>query len=500
VPHSKQVCIGAGEAAADVDLGPSLDPGRKLVASPAASRSASTEISPPSRRRLLLRLEPMSGVRTRPLISGRTARELSSSIEARIRDGDLLPGAQLPTIRALAGEVGVSPMTVGTAYRELRRRGLVSAAGRRGTSVSAQPPLPVSSAPLVPPGTRDLATGNPDPELLPDLSAALTRFDPRPRAHPFNNKLDRLIELAQAAFAADGIATPALAVVGGALDGVERVLTAHLSPGDAVAVEDPSFPRVLDLLRALGLMLLPVAVDDDGPLPDELEGALAGGAKALILTPRWQNPFGARWTAARTAELRTLLDDHPDVLVVEDDFAGFLAQEQSYSVAAGRERWAILRSASKAFGADFRLAVMTGDPATVARVEGRQLLATGWVSHLLQELVADLWADATVKTQVVETANVYTARRLLMVDALAARGIRAHGVSGLNVWVPVAEESATVAGMLQRGWAITAGERWRLTTAPAVRITISTLRDGESATVADDLAQALERRPAAFSS
>jgi hypothetical protein len=143
---------------------------------------------------------------------------------------------------------------------------------------------------------------------------------------------------------------------------------------------------------------------------------------------------------------------------------------------------------------------MTGDPTTVARVEGRQLLGTGWVSHLLQELVADLWADATVKTQVVETANLYTARRLLMVGALVARGIRAHGISGLNVWVPVAEESATVAGMLQRGWAITAGERWRLTTGPAVRITISTLGDGESATVADDLAKVLERRPAAFSS
>jgi len=434
------------------------------------------------------------------VISGRTARELATSIEARIREGDLAPGAQLPTIRGLAAEVGISPMTVGTAYRELRRRGLVSAAGRHGTRVSQQPPLPVSSTPVVPPGARDLATGNPDPELLPDLAAALAHFDARARAHPLNNKLERLVELAAASFAADGIVNPALAVVGGALDGVERVLTAHLSPGDAVAVEDPSFPRVLDLLRALGLMLVPVAVDDDGPRPEELAPALADGAKALILTPRWQNPFGARLTAARTAELRALLDGYSDVLVVEDDFAGLLAQEKAHSVAAGRERWAIVRSLSKAFGADFRLAVMTGDRTTVARVEGRQLLATGWVSHLLQELVADLWADPVVQAQVAETASVYTARRLLMLDALAAHGIRAHGVSGLNVWIPVAEEAATVAGMLQRGWAITAGERWRLRSGPAVRITISTLRDDETEAVAQDLAEVLERRPGAFSS
>src|ERR1043165_9975513 len=95
-------------------------------------------------------------------IHGRTARELAASVEARIRDGELPPGARLPTIRDLAAAAGVSPMTVTTAYRELSRRGLVSAAGRRGTRVSEQPPLPVSVAPLVPPGSRDLATGNPD--------------------------------------------------------------------------------------------------------------------------------------------------------------------------------------------------------------------------------------------------------------------------------------------------------------------------------------------------
>jgi DNA-binding transcriptional MocR family regulator len=435
-----------------------------------------------------------------PAITGRTAREIAASVEARIRDGELAPGTRLPTIRNLAAEAGVSPMTVTTAYRELRRRGVVKTAGRRGTRVSERPPLPVSAAPLVPAGSRDLATGNPDPELLPTLSSALAHFTARPRAHPYVSKLDRLVELAEAAFAADGIPVPALAVVGGALDGVERVLTAQLTPGDTIAVEDPTFPRIVDLLRALGFVPEPVGVDDEGLKPDELDRALASGATALILTPRWQNPFGSRLTQERVAEVRQVLDRFEDVLVLEDDFAGLIASEPASSVGSGRKRWAITRSVSKALGADLRLALMTGDPATVARVEGRQLLATGWISHVLQELVANLWSNDDVRAGIAETNTIYNARRLLMLSALAERGIKAHGISGLNVWIPVAEEAPTVAGMLQRGWAITAGERWRLRSGPAVRITISTLPQHEIKTVADDLAAVLERHPGAFSS
>src|SRR5919109_2746250 len=111
-----------------------------------------------------------------PVIAGRTTRGIAASVEEHIREGNLRPGMRLPTIRSLAGDLGVSPMTVASAYRELRRRGLVTSAGRRGTHVSEQPPLPVSYAPVVPPGTRDLATGNPDPELLPSLAPALAPF------------------------------------------------------------------------------------------------------------------------------------------------------------------------------------------------------------------------------------------------------------------------------------------------------------------------------------
>ena len=71
--------------------------------------------------------------------------------------------------------------------------------------------------------------------------------------------MPELLELARAEFAASGIGTGAIAVTSGALDGIERALGAQLKPGDLVAVEDPGFAGLFDLLRALGLALRPVA-------------------------------------------------------------------------------------------------------------------------------------------------------------------------------------------------------------------------------------------------
>jgi hypothetical protein len=71
-----------------------------------------------------------------------------------------------------------------------------------------------------------------------------------------------------------------------------------------------------------------------------------------------------------------------------------------------------------------------------------------------------------------------------MIAALQERGIAAHGRSGLNVWVPVREESPVVSALLSAGWLVAAGERFRIATRPAIRITTSTLRDGEADEIA----------------
>lgn len=426
-----------------------------------------------------------------PEASGSGAESIARALEAAIRDGRLAPGDRLPPVRGLADALAISPTTVAAAYRALRGRGLIVGAGRRGTSVRGRPALRTPLAPAPTGDALDLASGNPDPALLAPLAPVLARLDAPPHLYAEVHELPALRDIAARGFVADGIPADSLAIVSGALDGIERVLSAQLRPGDRVGIEDPGFSNVIDLVAALGLEAVPVAVDDRGITPAALEAALAG-IDALIVTPRAQNPTGAAFDARRALALRRVLRARPDLLVIEDDHAGAVAGVPACTLwERSRVRWAVVRSVSKTHGPDLRLAMLVGDRETLARVAGRQRIGFRWVSHLLQRIVATLETDAASRRRVREAARAYAARRKALLDALAARGIEAHGVSGLNVWIPVPEETALVQSLAQAGFAVSAGERFRLRSGPAIRVTIARLPLAQARPLADAIASRL---------
>jgi DNA-binding transcriptional MocR family regulator len=426
-------------------------------------------------------------------IRGTGAESIATDIEEAISAGALAPGAELPPIRELAGQLGVNANTVGAAYRLLRARGAVETAGRRGTRVRDRPATTPRSLRglVVPPGVRDLSTGNPDPALLPIAAARL----PLRRAPLLYGEPAVSPELASAARAwltADGIPAENLAVIAGALDGIERVLTAHLRPGDRVAVEDPGWANLLDLLAALGFSVAPIRVDDDGPLAGDVARALRRGTRAVVVTSRAQNPTGAAVSAERAAELRQLLADHADVLVIEDDHCAGIAGVGLHHLAGTTRHWAFVRSASKAYGPDLRLALLAGDHRTVERVHGRLRLGPGWVSYLLQDLAVRMWRDKAATRLVHKAEATYTRNRTLLREALAERGVTSHGRSGLNVWIPVPDETVATTRLLGAGWAAAPGARFRIDTPPGMRITVSTLDATEIDALADAVAEALQ--------
>ncbi|NYF57638.1 aminotransferase class I/II-fold pyridoxal phosphate-dependent enzyme [Micromonospora purpureochromogenes] len=434
-------------------------------------------------------------------ISGSTSAAISASVETGIRADALAPGSPLPAVRALATELGVSPATVARAYQELRQRGLVVTAGRHGTRVRPRPPVAGRRAALHPPpapGTRDLSQGYPDPRLLPPLGphlAALAAEIGPPVGYASTALLPALAEAARDRLVADGVPAEEITVTGGALDGIERLLAAHLRPGDAVAVEDPGWANLLDLVAALGLRPIGVPVDDDGPTEAGVRDAVALGARALVVTSRAQNPTGAAVSAERAGALRELLAGRPDLLLIEDDHAAELARVPLHPLAGATPSWAFVRSVSKPFGPDLRLAVLAGDEATVSRVAGRARVGAGWVSTVLQRLVLSLWRDPATAELVRRSGEEYERRRTGLLAALAARGLAGRGRSGINIWLPVPDETSAITALRDAGWSVAPGALYRIGAEPGIRVTVSTLDDADLVPVADAVARALRPAP-----
>jgi DNA-binding transcriptional MocR family regulator len=427
-------------------------------------------------------------------IRGASAKAVATDIEEAISTGALSPGAELPPIRQLAGRLGVNANTVAAAYRLLRDRGAVETAGRRGTRIRDRPATtPRSLRGLdIPPGVRDLSSGNPDPALLPIAAARWRRRRPallygQPAMSP------ELADHAHAALTADGVPADHLAVTAGALDGIERVLTAYLRPGDRVAVEDPGWANLLDLLAALRFSVEPVGVDDDGPLVADLSLALRRDVRALVVTNRAQNPTGAALSAERADQLRRSLRDRTaDLLLVEDDHCAGIAGAPLHSLAGSTQHWAFVRSAAKTYGPDLRLAVLAGDGRTIERVHGR-LRLSGWVSYLLQDLAVGLWCDDAATRLVHRAEATYTRNRAMLQTALAERGVGSHGRSGLNIWVPVPDETVAITRLLGAGWAAAPGARFRIATPAGLRITIAELGQAEIGPLADAVVEAVQK-------
>jgi DNA-binding transcriptional MocR family regulator len=426
-------------------------------------------------------------------LSARTAGELAESLEQSIRDGSLLPGESLPPIRQLARELGISAGTVASSYRVLSTRGLTTSARRRGTWVRelrTEDLAPARHVIPLPAGVTDCSTGRPDATLLPDPLAMLSGIAYVPATYGSPVAHPGFIAEACRRLRRDGVPSEHATVTFGALDAIGRVLASNLAIGDRVAVEDPGWAALIDMVERLGYVTVPLPLDAEGPTTDGAWRALAAGAQAVVLTARAQNPTGAAISPARSQDLRTVFARYPGRLVIEDDHACGLVEVPLAPVVGPTGRYAFVRSVAKGYGPDLRLAVTAGDAATIGRLEAALAAGAGWVSHLLQQIVLAMWNDAAVTRQLEGASTLYRERRSALCDELAARGIDVQAPTGLNVWVPVDDEATATSAMLASGWLVAPGGRFRIASAPAMRITTAALVVEQAAACAESIAAA----------
>jgi DNA-binding transcriptional MocR family regulator len=426
-------------------------------------------------------------------MTGRSASGIASDLRERIERGELAPGTLLPSVRAVAADLGVNRNTVVAAYRQLAQAGLVEARGRGGTRVADR--TTVAQEGYAPDTVlRDVGTGNPDPGLIPDPTAALVRST-RPVLYG-EPVIDPGLEAWAREWMADQLPHDDLriTVTSGASDAIERLLAQALQRDDAVALEDPCFLSALHTVRTGGYRAVPVAVDAEGMTVDGLRAALEAGVRAVIVTPRAHNPTGASLSAERAAALRDVLAAHPYVLVIEDDHFSLLSRAPLHSViGAAQRRWARIRSMSKFLGPDTCLAVTASDPDTADGLAVRLTPGTTWVSHILQRMTLALVTEDAVRADIERAAVHYADRNAAFARALTERGLPVTPGDGLNLWVPLPVPAASVREeLMRRGWLVREGDPFFLSPATGsfLRLTVHDLDDATAGTLADDVAAA----------
>jgi len=296
--------------------------------------------------------------------------QIERSIRRNIRSGRLGAGAQLPSSRSLATELGISRGVVSEAYGQLAAEGYLLA--RQGAPVrvahTVRPAATRTSAPsLLPsythrldPGLPDLA-GFPRDRWLRSLRAAWRRAPIDAIDYPDPRGVPALREtLAEYLGRVRGAAAEPeqLIVCTGFAQGLSLIARWLASRGvERVALEDPGWHTHRLIIEQAGLEVAPVPVDDEGLRIDLLTQS---GAAAVIVTPAHQFPTGVVLSSERRAALIEWAEEG-EYLIVEDDFDAELRYDRARVGALqglAPERIAYVGSASKRLAPGVRLGWM----------------------------------------------------------------------------------------------------------------------------------------------
>ncbi|WP_213765533.1 aminotransferase class I/II-fold pyridoxal phosphate-dependent enzyme [Caballeronia sp. dw_19] len=415
-----------------------------------------------------------------------------ASLSRLISSGNLDPGAQLPTVRDLAQKMRVSPSTVMNAWQKLRAHGLIETHRRGGTVVRHDVAAPLSNSPTMTGraaprdtaswSTTDFSRGTADPALQPDLGRALAAGLRVGNLHEAEREemIDALVEAVASTWP---VSPQAWTTAGGGTEGMLLALQAATRPGDKVAIENPTSPRLLGVLSTLELVPVAVDCDDAGPLPDALSDALRQGPTAFVYQLRAHMPTGHALSEKRRDELAAILEKHPDINVLEDDHLGSVTSTPAHSMALRLPaRCLLVRAYCRAFGVDLRTSVIGGSRALIDRIDEYRNNRVAMTSRILQGALAFLLTDPESVATLEHARQCYANRRHLLASSLRALGLDVPEGSGLIVWVRVPNESKAIVSLATHGVIVAGGAQCFVDRRndPHIRISISRLPDDAS--------------------
>ncbi|PCI84617.1 MAG: GntR family transcriptional regulator [Hyphomicrobiales bacterium] len=268
-------------------------------------------------------------------------RAIVDAMRRDIEAGILKAGDQLPPQRELAWELQVNLTTISRAYREAMRQHLIGGEVGRGTYILANS----AEASLFELHNKDLNKGHHQADFI-DLSTNIparnaddNRFNQSLQAITAANQSTLFEEyhapilLEQLKIAAtkwlNWRRMPAkpenIVLAGGAQTALQAILIALCNAGDSILVEQYTFPGMKDFARQFGLKLIPINMDEQGILPEDLAKIAAKThAKYIILVPNHQNPTGAVMSKTRQQQIAKIIAAK-NLTLIEDDVYGGLS-------------------------------------------------------------------------------------------------------------------------------------------------------------------------------
>src|SRR4051794_1083671 len=400
--------------------------------------------------------------------------QIEEGVREAIRSGRLAPGAELPSSRALAGQLGVSRGVVVEAYAQLGAEGYLASSPRSGTSVAEAGARAgtrddgATPAPATEP-RFDFHPGLPDVSAFPrgawtrSMRAALAAAPHRALAYGDARGAPE-VRRALAAYLGRvrGVAADPerVLVCSGQVQGLALLCRALRARGvTRIAMEDPGFFVHRAVAAHNGVEPVAVPVDEGGMLVDRLPRT---GAGAVLVTPAHQSPTGAVLAPERR---RALLEwgEQEGAYVIEDDYdAEFRYDREPVGAMQGLrpERVAYTGSTSKMLAPALRLAWCVLPRELVGAMIGEKALDDMGTPVLEQLALADFLERGELDRHLRRMRPRYRARREALAVALERHlpGARLAGVTAGLYAVALlpreVDEIALVDAALGRGLAV----------------------------------------------
>ncbi|MBY6141237.1 PLP-dependent aminotransferase family protein [Leisingera daeponensis] len=373
---------------------------------------------------------------------------LAQALAKAISDGRLAQGAQLPTHRRMAEQLGLSVHTVSKAYDSLRRQRLIDGQVGRGSFVTGPDaaggqPYRLESETG---GGYDLSISRPVfaqmhaerfQQALRQLPEGLDPgcyLSSRPNA---GHRAHREAGAEWLKICGLEVSAERILMTNGASHGLSAALTALTRPGDTVVADKVTHHLLVSACACLGLTLAGLDMDGDGMLPDALEEFCRKSApKVLFLLPSLANATAGMMPEDRRQALVEVARKH-DLLIIENDAFGPVAEDRPEPVAAlAPERTVYLTTFTKCTVSGLRAGYLAAPEHLLPALTGRIVVFSWMATPLICELASRWVRDGTALELARWQRRALAERHAIAAEVLQGWNWQGHPAA-LHLWLPL---------------------------------------------------------------